>query len=262
MSDFLRLKCYECEAVMRTVVRQAGKRSRCPACGAPLRIPGEAVFQKYARKKVRAIREPEWDLKRVRAKREQAKRDLLREHRIESERLKEAERARQGAAHAPPPTAAPDVDESSYSTSGAGSSSTRRLPSVGGKRPSGPLPRRGEADPSLRKEVDPRRSTSGSGERSISLERSSSADRLGSVAERLQDVMARRAGHAANAPDARPLESADGLDTHEDESSEVHTGRAYNPSDLDLDVVSESASESADFHDLLEELANDEELDL
>jgi len=84
MSDVLRLKCYNCGSVMRTLVRQAGKRSRCPSCDAPFRIPPAEAFERFAGKKVRAPKEPEWDLARVRAKREQARREMLDQHASQS----------------------------------------------------------------------------------------------------------------------------------------------------------------------------------
>lgn len=65
MTYTLRLKCYKCDAMMRAVDRQAGKRTRCAACNAPIRVPPKSIFQQYDGQKVQAPKEPEWDFAHV-----------------------------------------------------------------------------------------------------------------------------------------------------------------------------------------------------
>lgn len=56
----LRLKCYACGAIMPTPESKAGKKARCPACDAPLRIPPAHAFNMFDGQKVMALKEPEW----------------------------------------------------------------------------------------------------------------------------------------------------------------------------------------------------------
>jgi len=57
---FLRLKCYHCGAIMEAWDHSAGKRSRCPKCDAPLKIPHFKYFEQYNGQKVLAIKIPDW----------------------------------------------------------------------------------------------------------------------------------------------------------------------------------------------------------
>ncbi len=261
MSESLRLKCYECDSIMRTLVRQAGKRSRCPSCGSPLRIPPRTIFLEFDGKKVRALREPEWDPKRVRAKRERQRHELYRSNQIESlrnEELEESEELRAG----PPAADAVPVDTSKVTDGrvapeSALDESLMDLGDVAEVSPAdiisrGPLPKLGQSDPRKRKETD------------------SQEAKPGSISGDLHDLDEEALEAFFETHGAPP--KGEGQSDEGDEIAELaleeegeSSGRVdYTPSDLELEPFEDDSEPggSADFHELLDDLAEDDELDV
>ena len=72
MSATLRLKCFECGAIMTAYERQAGRRSHCPVCEVALMIPPRKYFELYDGRKVRALAVPTTEAERLDRRTERA----------------------------------------------------------------------------------------------------------------------------------------------------------------------------------------------
>ena len=264
-----------------------------------MRIPEESVFHAYAGRKVRSIPIPEWDLKRIRAKREAEKKRLL-DSQIEVKRQRgptgedalQELRLSQSALEPIPtdflPPPAPSVFEGVAGD--IGGESLMELPD---DLREGALPRRGQASPGLRlPPVQTPPSASHESARRLPISQvdwvSLDPDALEAFFDEHGAAPGTMSPHAmvahppsSRSPDASELELAPDAEEDEEESvlaldmdevlddspllilePESDDGVLMHPSDLELEPHHDHGTpqQSDDFHDLLRDLAERDDL--